>query len=116
MAVYVTGTLGLDVMWSGVALAVAAGLEIPALLAIGRLSRRTPDLALIASGCVAGIAYYAAMAALGYRGVFIACAALTLLALAVIRLIATRPTTAGGQRHRPGTGGGRRYADAPARP
>ena len=63
MSLFVTQTLGLDVMWAGVALAVAAGLEIPALLAIGRLNRRFSSLALIASGCLAGIAYYAAMAA-----------------------------------------------------
>jgi SET family sugar efflux transporter-like MFS transporter len=63
MGLFVTDTLGLDVMWSGVALGVAAALEIPALLVIGRLSRRFSDLALIASGCLAGIAYYAAMTA-----------------------------------------------------
>lgn len=156
MGVYVTGTLGLDVMWSGVALSAAAALEIPALLAIGRLSRRVPDLTLMASGCLAGIAYYAAMAALdgpvaliavqvlnawffgvmagtglnlfqriipraglasgiytntrrvgaivsgpligiaaltGYRGVFVACAALTVVALATIGLVARQPVT-----------------------
>jgi SET family sugar efflux transporter-like MFS transporter len=63
LGLYVTRTLGLDVMWSGAALAVSAALEIPALLALGRLSRRFSDLALLTSGCLAGIAYYAAMAA-----------------------------------------------------
>ena len=59
---FVTQRLKLDVLWSGAALAVAAGLEIPALLAMGRLSRRFSSLQLIATGCVAGIAYYVAMA------------------------------------------------------
>ena len=36
----VTDRLGLDPLWGGVALATAAGLEIPALLALGRLSTR----------------------------------------------------------------------------
>ena len=62
MGLFVTETLELDVVWAGVALGVAAGLEIPALLAIGRLSRRYSNLALLASGCVVGIAYYVAMA------------------------------------------------------
>jgi SET family sugar efflux transporter-like MFS transporter len=61
MSLFVTETLGLDVMWAGVALGVAAGLEIPALLLIGRLSYRFSKLRLIASGCAVGIAYYAAM-------------------------------------------------------
>jgi MFS transporter, SET family, sugar efflux transporter len=61
MSLFVTETLGLDVMWAGVALGVAAGLEIPALLLIGRLSYRFSNLRLIASGCLVGIAYYAAM-------------------------------------------------------
>ena len=61
MSLFVTETLGLDVMWAGVALGVAAGLEIPALLLIGRLSYRFSNLRLIASGCVVGIAYYTAM-------------------------------------------------------
>jgi SET family sugar efflux transporter-like MFS transporter len=62
MSLFVTKALSLDVMWAGVALAVAAGLEIPALLLIGRLSQRFSSLGLIASGCLAGIVYYVAMA------------------------------------------------------
>lgn len=62
MGLFVTGRLGLDVLWAGVALGVSAALEIPALLLIGRLSARFSSHALITSGCVAGIAYYAAMA------------------------------------------------------
>jgi SET family sugar efflux transporter-like MFS transporter len=61
MSLFVTETLGLDVIWAGIALGVAAGLEIPALLLIGRLSYRFSNLRLIASGCVVGIVYYSAM-------------------------------------------------------
>ena len=61
MSLFVAEDLGLDVIWAGIALGVAAAVEIPALLALGRLSRRFSSLRLIASGCVVGIAYYAAM-------------------------------------------------------
>ncbi|MDQ0211933.1 MULTISPECIES: MFS transporter [Arthrobacter] len=160
MSLFVTQGLGVDVIWAGVALGVSAALEIPALFLIGRLARRYSSRALIASGCVAGIAYYAGMAfvsnpatlialqvlnawffgivagvgltlfqrliprpglasglytntrrvgaivsgpiialgsttALGYQGVFAACAALTVLALLVIVLAGRpRPTPA----------------------
>jgi SET family sugar efflux transporter-like MFS transporter len=62
MSLFVTERLGLPLLWSGVALGVSALLEIPALLVIGRLIHRVSSYALIASGCIAGIAYYAAMA------------------------------------------------------
>jgi MFS transporter, SET family, sugar efflux transporter len=62
MTVYVTETLHLDVIWAGIALGVAAGLEVPALLIIGRLSSRFSSLGLIATSCVAGIAYYIGLA------------------------------------------------------
>ena len=62
MTVYVTETLQLDVMWAGIALGVAAALEVPALLYIGRLSVRYSHLGLIATGCLAGIAYYVGLA------------------------------------------------------
>src|SRR5215213_4542378 len=58
MTVYVTDTLRLNVMWAGIALGVAAALEVPALLLIGRLSNRFFHLGLIATSCLAGIAYY----------------------------------------------------------
>jgi SET family sugar efflux transporter-like MFS transporter len=61
MSVFVTKTLGLKLIWGGIALGVAAGVEIPALLLIGRLGRRYSDLGLIATGCLAGIAYYVGM-------------------------------------------------------
>ena len=62
MALFVTDRLNLGVGWAGVALAVAAVLEIPALLVIGRLAGRVSSLRLVASGCVIGVLFYAAMA------------------------------------------------------
>lgn len=62
MTVYVTETLRLDLMWAGIALGVAAALEVPALLFIGRLSERYSQLGLIASSCVAGVAYFVGLA------------------------------------------------------
>ncbi|MBB2946324.1 SET family sugar efflux transporter-like MFS transporter [Actinoplanes lutulentus] len=62
MTLFVTDRMRLDVAWAGIALGAAAALEIPALLIIGRLSSRIPALRLIASGCLAGIVYYLAMA------------------------------------------------------
>ncbi|UKA61262.1 MFS transporter [Arthrobacter sp. FW306-04-A] len=156
MGLFVTQGLGVDVIWAGIALGVSAALEIPALFLIGRLARRFSSRALIVSGCIAGITYYAAMAfvsnpatliaiqvlnawffgivagvgltlfqrliprpglasglytntrrlgaivsgpiiafgsttALGYQGVFAACAALTVLALLVIVLAGRAP-------------------------
>ncbi|WP_436532699.1 MFS transporter [Actinoplanes sp. HUAS TT8] len=61
MALFVADRMHLDVAWAGIALGVAAACEIPALLAIGRLSRRFSATGLIAVGCLAGIAYYLAM-------------------------------------------------------
>lgn len=63
MSLFVTQALGLQVWWAGVALAVAAGLEVPALLIIGRLSRRYSSIGLVGTGCAAGFVYYLAMAA-----------------------------------------------------
>lgn len=62
MTLYVTQTLRLDVLWAGVALGVAAAIEVPALWFIGRLGNRFSQLGLIATGCVAGIAYYVGLA------------------------------------------------------
>ncbi|WP_241707813.1 MULTISPECIES: MFS transporter [Arthrobacter] len=72
MSLFVTQGLGVDVIWAGVALGVSAALEIPALFLIGRLARRYSSRALIASGCVAGIAYYAGMAFVSNPGTLIA--------------------------------------------
>jgi SET family sugar efflux transporter-like MFS transporter len=62
MTVFVAETVHINVIWAGIALGVAAGLEIPALILIGKLSLRFSSLRLIATGCLAGIAYYVAMA------------------------------------------------------
>ena len=61
MSVFFARDMGVDVTWAGVALGVAAALEIPALLAIARLNRRVASLHLIAAGCLVGTAYYATM-------------------------------------------------------
>lgn len=62
MTVYVSQTVALDVVWAGLALGLAAGLEVPALLLIGRLSDRFSALGLVATSCVAGAGYYLALA------------------------------------------------------
>lgn len=61
MSLFVSRTVGIDLVWAGVALGVAAGLEIPALLLVGRLAQRWSHLRLLVLGCVAGVAYYAVM-------------------------------------------------------
>lgn len=61
LTVYVVQSLGLDVMWAGVALGVAAGLEIPALLIMARLANRFSAQALLVSSCLIGVVYYAAL-------------------------------------------------------
>ena len=62
LTVYVTDTLRLDVLWAGVALGVAAALEVPGLIGIGRLIERFSSLGLIITGCLAGIAYCVGLA------------------------------------------------------
>ncbi len=57
----VTQQLGLDVIWSGIALGVAAALEIPVLIVLGQVASRYGQRRLVAGGCLAGIAYFAAM-------------------------------------------------------
>ncbi len=61
MALFVGQRMGGELIWAGIALGVAAALEIPALLVIGRLSRNLSGTVLITSGCIAGILYYAGM-------------------------------------------------------
>ena len=84
MTVYVTQTLGLDVLWAGIALGVAAAVEVPALLLMGRLSARYSHLGLIAAGCVSGIAYYVGLALVSGPVVLIALQLLNALAFAAI--------------------------------
>ena len=61
MSLFVSRTVGLDLVWAGVALGVAAGLEIPALLLVGRATRRWSQVRLLIVGCLLGVAYYAVM-------------------------------------------------------
>ena len=62
LALYVTDTLHLRVVWAGVALGLAAGLEVPALLVMGRLTARFSSFRLLLTGCLAGIGYYVGVA------------------------------------------------------
>jgi SET family sugar efflux transporter-like MFS transporter len=84
MTVYVTQTLGLDVLWAGIALGVAAAIEVPALLLMGRLSVRYSHLGLIAAGCVSGIAYYVGLALVSGPVLLVALQLLNALAFAAI--------------------------------
>ncbi|MGJ6981645.1 MFS transporter [Aestuariimicrobium soli] len=54
---FVVESLHLPLWWAGLALGLAAGLEIPGLLVVGRLVTRFSSLALVASGAVAGMLY-----------------------------------------------------------
>lgn len=63
LTLYVTETLQVAVIWAGVALGLAAALEVPALILIGRLSSRFSSLRLLTTGTLAGIAYYLGVAA-----------------------------------------------------
>lgn len=58
MTVYTAETLRLEIIWAGIALGVAAALEVPALLLIGRINERYSPLGLIATSCLAGIGYF----------------------------------------------------------
>ncbi|MFT4297055.1 MAG: MFS transporter [Micropruina sp.] len=62
VTLFTVSALGLDAIWGGIALAVAALAEIPALLVLGRLSTRYGPVALLSVGSLAGIAFYLAMA------------------------------------------------------
>jgi MFS transporter, SET family, sugar efflux transporter len=72
MGLFVSEGLRLDVIWAGAALGTCAALEVPALILVARLGRRFSSLALISSGCVAGIAYYVAMVFVSHPAVLIA--------------------------------------------
>ena len=62
LTLYVSEGLGLPVLWAGLALSLAAGLEIPALVWLGRLTQRFSLVALMVVGCGCGIAYFVGMA------------------------------------------------------
>lgn len=57
LSLFVTAGLGLPVVWAGVALGLAAGLEIPGLVALGRLGERHAFSLLIGLGVLAGLGY-----------------------------------------------------------
>lgn len=61
LSLYITQGLHLPVVWAGVSAGLAAGLEIPALVVLGKLSGRVSSHVLLLCGCAAGIAYYSAM-------------------------------------------------------
>ncbi len=61
MALFVVETLRLDIVWAGVALGLAAAVEILALPAISGLRGRISGRPLVISGCLAGILYPAGM-------------------------------------------------------
>ncbi|MFQ6172733.1 MFS transporter [Oryzobacter sp. R7] len=79
----VTERLGLDLIWGGVALGTAAALEIPVLVALGRWSGRIGPRRLIAAGCAAGVAYYAAMSVVGGPVALVAVQVLNALFVAI---------------------------------
>ena len=58
MTLYVTDDLRLALAWGGVALGLAALLEVPAFWLIGHLSGRLSTRVLMVSGCVAGVVLY----------------------------------------------------------
>jgi SET family sugar efflux transporter-like MFS transporter len=62
MTIYVTEAMGLAILWAGITLGIAAALEVPALIIVGRLGDRVSHLTLIAVGAIAGIAYYLGLA------------------------------------------------------
>ena len=57
LTIYVTETVGLPILWAGITLGLAAALEVPALIIVGRLGDR------VAVGAIAGVAYYLGLAA-----------------------------------------------------
>lgn len=63
LTVYVTQALHAPVVWAGVALGIAAGLEVPALILIGRLGAQASSFRLLATGTLAAIGYYLGVAA-----------------------------------------------------
>src|SRR5699024_234484 len=58
---YVTQSVALDVVWAGIGLGTAAGLERPPLFLMGRLSSRFSAQLLIVTGCARGVVYYLAL-------------------------------------------------------
>lgn len=59
---FVTDDLNLSPVWGGVALGMAAGLEVPVLLLLSRSGHRLRDLTLLTVACLLGTTYYVLMA------------------------------------------------------
>lgn len=84
LSIYAVDTLGIAVMWAGIALGLAAGLEIPALVAFGRIGDRYSNLSLMSVGAIAGIAYYAAMTVVTGPAMLLALQILNAIAVATV--------------------------------
>lgn len=61
MTLFASTNLGLDLAWGGVALAVAALLEVPGLFLLGKLSGRYGPVPLMAVGIISGILFFLSM-------------------------------------------------------
>lgn len=62
LTIYSVETLQLEALWAGLALGIAAGLEIPALVMFGRIGDRVSHLTVMVLGAVAGVGYYLGIA------------------------------------------------------
>jgi SET family sugar efflux transporter-like MFS transporter len=81
---FVTDELGLSPLWGGIALGVAAGLEVPVLLVLGRRHGRYSDVRMLMLACLLGAAYYGVMAVTQNGGTVIAAQALNATFYAII--------------------------------
>lgn len=61
-SLYVTEHMHLPVLWAGLALGAAAGLEVPVLMVQARIVGRFSTPTLLVAGCLVGVAYYLGMA------------------------------------------------------
>ena len=65
ITLFTTKDLHLSPIWGGIALGTAAGLEVPALLFLGRRGRRFSDVTALSVACVLGVAYFLVMSMVG---------------------------------------------------
>mgnify|MGYP000863688481 CR=1 FL=1 len=104
ITLFVTQHLHLPVIWAGIAAGLAAGLEIPALMLLGKLSSRYSELTLLLTGCAAGVGYYAGMVFVSAPAVLLALqvlnawffAAIAGIGLTLFQKIIPRPGLANG--------------------
>lgn len=85
VTLFATQRLGLDVIWGGVALGTCAALEIPILLALGRLKQRFGSAWMLLVGGLAGAAYYASMVWIAGPTSLVAAQALNAVFIATIQ-------------------------------